>query len=56
MAEIAIWKEDWLFKIPEGLSNENAAPLMCMFIHIPLCFMVIDFPPKVVELQSLRRS
>ncbi|KIY61517.1 GroES-like protein [Cylindrobasidium torrendii FP15055 ss-10] len=29
LGEIAILKEDWLFKIPEGLSSEHAAPLMC---------------------------
>lgn len=56
MAEIAIWKEDWLFKIPEGLSNENAAPLMCTFIHTPLFFVFTDFLPKVEEPQSLHRS
>ncbi|KAF9025796.1 GroES-like protein [Hymenopellis radicata] len=29
LGEIAVRKEDWLFRIPDGLSNENAAPLMC---------------------------
>ena len=25
----AIWKEDFLFNVPEGMSSEDAAPLMC---------------------------
>ncbi|KIY61354.1 NADP-dependent alcohol dehydrogenase [Cylindrobasidium torrendii FP15055 ss-10] len=29
LGEIAIFKEDWLFKIPDNLSSEHAAPLMC---------------------------
>lgn len=28
-ASHAVWKEQFLFKIPEGLSDEVAAPLMC---------------------------
>jgi D-arabinose 1-dehydrogenase-like Zn-dependent alcohol dehydrogenase len=26
----AVRKEQWLFKIPEGVASEHAAPLMCM--------------------------
>ena len=25
----AVWKEGWLFKVPEGIDNAHAAPLMC---------------------------
>jgi D-arabinose 1-dehydrogenase-like Zn-dependent alcohol dehydrogenase len=28
-ASHAVWKADYLFKIPESISNEDAAPLMC---------------------------
>ncbi|KKY26482.1 putative nadp-dependent alcohol dehydrogenase [Phaeomoniella chlamydospora] len=29
MATAAVWKEDFLFKIPDGLSSAEAAPLQC---------------------------
>jgi D-arabinose 1-dehydrogenase-like Zn-dependent alcohol dehydrogenase len=29
MGSHAVWKEDFLFKIPDEISSENAAPLMC---------------------------
>jgi D-arabinose 1-dehydrogenase-like Zn-dependent alcohol dehydrogenase len=29
MASHAVWKDDYLFKIPDEISSENAAPLMC---------------------------
>ncbi|OCT48213.1 putative formaldehyde dehydrogenase AdhA [Cladophialophora carrionii] len=29
MGSYAVWKEDFLFKIPDQISLENAAPLMC---------------------------
>ncbi|KAG7451203.1 NADP-dependent alcohol dehydrogenase [Guyanagaster necrorhizus] len=29
LGELGIWKEDWLFKLPDALSSEKAAPLMC---------------------------
>lgn len=29
MASHAIWKEDFLFQVPEGMKSEDAAPLMC---------------------------
>lgn len=25
----AVWSEDWLYEIPDGLESEHAAPLMC---------------------------
>ncbi|KAK7045555.1 hypothetical protein VNI00_007387 [Paramarasmius palmivorus] len=28
-SNLAIWKEQWLFVIPDGLKSEHAAPLMC---------------------------
>ncbi|KIK64124.1 hypothetical protein GYMLUDRAFT_259152 [Collybiopsis luxurians FD-317 M1] len=28
-SNIGVWKERWLFRIPEGLKSEHAAPLMC---------------------------
>jgi D-arabinose 1-dehydrogenase-like Zn-dependent alcohol dehydrogenase len=29
MGSHAVWKEDYLFKIPDSISSEDAAPLMC---------------------------
>jgi D-arabinose 1-dehydrogenase-like Zn-dependent alcohol dehydrogenase len=28
-SNIGVWKESWLFRVPEELSSEYAAPLMC---------------------------
>lgn len=28
-ASHAVWKEDWLFRIPDSISDTEAAPLMC---------------------------
>ncbi|KAJ3746910.1 chaperonin 10-like protein [Lentinula raphanica] len=28
-SNIGVWKEKWLFPIPEGIKSEDAAPLMC---------------------------
>lgn len=29
LGELGVWKEDWLFKLPDALTSEQAAPLMC---------------------------
>jgi D-arabinose 1-dehydrogenase-like Zn-dependent alcohol dehydrogenase len=29
----AVRKEQWLFKIPDGVASEDAAPLMCKHLH-----------------------
>ncbi|KIY64734.1 NADP-dependent alcohol dehydrogenase [Cylindrobasidium torrendii FP15055 ss-10] len=29
LGEISVYKEDWLFKIPDNVKSEHAAPLMC---------------------------
>ncbi|KAJ4479030.1 chaperonin 10-like protein [Lentinula aciculospora] len=28
-SNIGVWKEKWVFRIPEGIKSEDAAPLMC---------------------------
>ncbi|KAJ3872031.1 chaperonin 10-like protein [Lentinula edodes] len=28
-SDIGVWKEKWLFRIPDGIKSEDAAPLMC---------------------------
>ncbi|KAF5393029.1 hypothetical protein D9757_001103 [Collybiopsis confluens] len=28
-SNIGVWKEQWLFRIPDGIKSEDAAPLMC---------------------------
>ncbi len=31
LGELGIWKEDWLFQLPDALTSEQAAPLMCTY-------------------------
>jgi D-arabinose 1-dehydrogenase-like Zn-dependent alcohol dehydrogenase len=41
----AVWRERLLFKIPDGLSTENAAPLMCAGITVFNPFARYNIPP-----------
>ncbi|ESK91362.1 nadp-dependent alcohol dehydrogenase [Moniliophthora roreri MCA 2997] len=37
-SNLAVWREQWLFRVPDNLSSEHAAPLMCggATVFVPL--------------------
>ncbi|KAL2828344.1 chaperonin 10-like protein [Aspergillus pseudoustus] len=47
-ASHAVWREAFLFAIPEGLSNEEAAPLMCGGSTVYNALVVADVKPGAV--------
>ncbi|KAF2087769.1 GroES-like protein [Saccharata proteae CBS 121410] len=46
MAEGGVWKESYLFKIPDNMTDEDAAPLMCGGATVYTCFDLYNVPPS----------